>query len=187
MNGKSASILANPHPCGHIVYPYTDEDHVTEAVCLFVSSGLAQDEAVVLVMTRDHCGPIRRRLEREGFNLDALEASGQLACLDAGELLREFMVNGMPDESLFKNAVGPIIDRARASGGEGHPRMVRVFGEMVSLLWGESVMAADRLEAFWNDIIETYSVAVLCTYALSGASGPLPDQLIASHSHTIPA
>jgi hypothetical protein len=25
MNAKGASILVNPHPCGHIVYPYTDE------------------------------------------------------------------------------------------------------------------------------------------------------------------
>lgn len=186
MNGKSASILCNPHPCGHIVYPYTDEAHVTEAVCLFASSGLTQDEAVVLVMTSAHCEPIRKRLEQEGFDLASLEASGQLTCLDAEELLRRFMIDGMPDETLFKNAVGLIINRARASGGNDHPRIVRVFGEMVSLLWGESVAAADRLENLWNDAIETHSVAVLCTYTLDGCSpSAFPEQLLASHSHRL--
>src|SRR6266404_5075562 len=67
MNPTGAEILANPHPCGHIVYPYTDEHQVAEAVCLFASAGLRQSQAVVLVMTADHCKPIRQRLEQEGF------------------------------------------------------------------------------------------------------------------------
>jgi hypothetical protein len=28
MNAHGAAILAHPHPCGHIVYPYTDENTI---------------------------------------------------------------------------------------------------------------------------------------------------------------
>ena len=33
MNANGASILVNPHPCGHIAYPHTDEVLVGQAVC----------------------------------------------------------------------------------------------------------------------------------------------------------
>src|SRR5882757_10872058 len=104
MNEKSAAILTDPRPCSHIVYPYTDERHVTDAVCLFASAGLRRNEAVVLIMADNHCDPIKRRLEAEGFDLTALQNSGQLVCEDAQLLLRRFMVDGMPDPVLFKNA-----------------------------------------------------------------------------------
>src|SRR5260370_26314680 len=110
MDSKGAAILADPHPCGHIVYPYTDETHVAEAVCLFASAGLRKGEAVVLVMTADTCKPIRRRIEQEGFNLKPLERSGQLICEDAGTLLSTFMFAGTIDELVFKTKVGNLIE-----------------------------------------------------------------------------
>ena len=63
MNNSGAAILMNPHPCGHIVYPYDDEAHVADAVSLFASSGLRHDEAVILVSTEAHCSAIRARLD----------------------------------------------------------------------------------------------------------------------------
>jgi len=50
MNPSAAAILNNPQPCGHIVYPYTDETQIAEAVCLFTSAGLRKGEAVLMVM-----------------------------------------------------------------------------------------------------------------------------------------
>jgi hypothetical protein len=40
MNASATAILSNPQPCGHIVYPYTEDSQVAEAVCLFASAGL---------------------------------------------------------------------------------------------------------------------------------------------------
>ena len=40
MSPKSIAILKEPHPCGHIVYPYTDEQHIVDAVAIFAGSGL---------------------------------------------------------------------------------------------------------------------------------------------------
>jgi hypothetical protein len=186
MNSTAASILTDPHPCAHIVYPYTDEAHVTEAVGLFASAGLRRSEAVPLIMTRDHRDAIRRRLERDGFNLTALERTGQLRFIDAEELLSTFIVNGAPDSSLFESGVRKIIDQAKTSSGSRPPRKVRIFGEMVSLLLNASPAAAHSLEELWNQAIKTHSVSLLCTYALGGkAAGAFPQGLLACHSHNL--
>jgi hypothetical protein len=37
MSPKSTDILSNPDARGHIVYPYTDETQVADAVCLFAT------------------------------------------------------------------------------------------------------------------------------------------------------
>src|ERR1700681_5096403 len=61
MNAKGAAILLDPHPCCHIVYPYTDESLVGQAVALFASAGLRDGEGVVLIMSCNHCAPIKIR------------------------------------------------------------------------------------------------------------------------------
>src|SRR5713226_8683000 len=119
MNPKGAAILANPHPCGHIVYPYTDENLVGQAVCLFASAGLRDGEGVVLIMTNAHCEPIRLRLQTEGFNVEAYERSGQLTCVTTDDLLGTFMAGGRLDEEMFKSSIGDLIDRARAAVSNG--------------------------------------------------------------------
>src|SRR5688500_15120271 len=96
MNAQGAAILANPHPCGHIVYPYTDENLVGQAVCLFASAGIRDGEGVILIMTGDHCEPIKLRLRVEGFDVAAYERSGQLTCVATEELLARFMAGGTP-------------------------------------------------------------------------------------------
>ena len=184
MNSKAAAILANPNPCGHIVYPYTMETQVAEAVCLFASAGLSKGEAVVLVMKADHRRPIRHRLEQEGFNLYQLEGSGQLICADAEDLLYTFMFDGIIDELVFKTKVGKLIERAKSSGGTHRP--VRVFGEMVDLIWKSHLQTTQRLEELWNDVIGAYAVPLLCAYSLLGTKpNVLPAPLMACHSHAI--
>jgi len=184
MNSKAAALLSNPNPCGHIVYPYTMETQVAEAVCLFASAGLSKGEAVVLVMKANHCQPIRHRLEQEGFDLKQLEKSGQLICADAEDLLSTFMFDGIIDELVFKSKVGKLIERAKTSGGRQRP--VRVFGEMVDLIWESNLQTTQRLEELWNDVIEAHSVPLLCAYSLLGTkSSVLPATLMACHSHAI--
>ena len=185
MNPSGAELLTNPHPSGHIVYPYTDESHLAEAVSLFASAGLRKGEAVLLIMTAAHCEPIRQRLEADGFNLAALESAGQLVCHDAERLLSTFMFDGIIDEHRFKTRVGGMIETAKA-GGKDSPRPVRVFGEMVDLLWRTNARITQRLEELWNDVIEAHSVPLLCAYSLAGTHPhALPQGLVGCHSHVV--
>src|SRR3979409_836209 len=153
MNTKGAAILADPHPCGHIVYPYTDENLVGQAVCLFASAGIRDGEGVILIMSADHCEPIKLRLQIEGYNVAKYERSGQLTCVTAEALLAKFMVDGTLNEDVFRFTVGELIDRARASVSNGHSGRVRLFGEMVSQLRNTNLMATTRLEELWNEVI----------------------------------
>src|SRR5580658_9059858 len=98
MNAHGAAILVNPHPCGHIVYPYTDEGLVGQAVTLFASAGLRDQEGVILIMTADHCESIKLRLQLEGISIEAYERSGQLICVTAENLLAKFVPDGVLDE-----------------------------------------------------------------------------------------
>jgi hypothetical protein len=186
LNPKSISILSDPAPCSHIVYPYTDEKHIVEAVGLFASAGLQRDEAVVLVATKAHCDAVVRRLKSDSFDIPRLERADQFICADAEDLLSGFMVNGMPDENLFKDAVAGLIGRAKRGNDGSRHRTVRIFGEMVSLLWIGNEAAAARLEVMWNEVIEAHSVSLLCAYSLDrNTPQQLPHSLLAPHSCAI--
>jgi hypothetical protein len=180
------SILTDPHPRNHIVYPYSDEKRAINAIYVFASAGLLKGEAVVLIMADSHCEPICQKLIAGGFNVDGLQTAGLLHCIKAEDLLAKMMLDGLPDERLFKVAVGGIIRLARTNSAEGK---VRMFGEMVNLLFRENnIAAAERMEELWNEMIDACSVALLCTYELDGIERVmLPESLSNYHSHTIGA
>ena len=182
MNSTGIEILSNPQPCAHIVYPYTDDAHLAEAVCTFTSAGLRKVEAVLLVLSDAHYQPVRERLERQGFNLASLETTGHLVCENAKNLLGTFMFDGIIDDHKFKTTIGQMIERSKTASGN---RPVRVFGEMVDLIWKHHPKANDRLEELWNDVIKTHSVPLLCAYSLSGTPSGLPRQILQCHSHAI--
>jgi MEDS: MEthanogen/methylotroph, DcmR Sensory domain len=187
MTPNAISILRDPPRCAHLVFPCTDDRSIVDAITIFASAGLENEEAVVLVATEDHCTRVIARLEGEGFNTRALQRSNQLICAKASDTLSRFMVNGAPDEALFRDAVTEIVTRAKSSGVTGQPRNVRAFGEMVSLLWRVDVAVAARLEELWNNVIEEHQLALLCTYSLDGthSHGALPECLVGAHSHDL--
>jgi len=182
MSFDHRSLLANPHPRRHIVFPYNDEAKAINAVHLFASSGLSKGESVVLIMTDRHSGPVTGRLAAEGLDLEALKLAGRLECINAAEMLQALMPNGKLSKPIFDDTVGGLIGRARASSPVGR---VRLFGAMVTLLLeSNNFQATERLEEMWNEVIEKHSVSLLCTYTLL-ASGyeKLPDSLLKLHNH----
>jgi hypothetical protein len=182
MTPKALAMLTNPS--GHLVYPHTDAAHLAEAVGLFASTGLRQGQAVILIMSASHCKPIRERLQREGFNLHELESTGQIVCASAEELIPTFLFDGVIDEHRFKTIFGALIEKAKSSNGKRRP--VRVFGEMVDLLWQSNPRITQRIEDLWNEVIEAHSVPLLCGYSLAGVKpGAFPEALMACHSHTV--
>jgi len=180
MNATGEALLNHPHPCGHIVFPYTNEAQFIEAVCLFTSAGLRKGDSAVLVLEQHHCGPIRRQLQENGFDMADLESRGQLICEAAEALMATFIFDGIIDEYVFKSGIAGLIKKAKDASSTGQ---VRVFGEMVNLLWLENTDATHRLEELWNDVIKLHSVSLLCAYALGGSRPDmLPASLVACHS-----
>lgn len=121
----------------------------------------------IVVATPDH----RRSFERylaaadAGVDVAAACARGYLA-LDASETMRGFMVADRPDPAGFWQAVSPVLQQAAKAG-----RPVRVFGEMVSLLWDAGLIdAAIEVEAMWNELGAQYPFSLLCAYPAQPAA-----------------
>ena len=95
-------------------------------------------------------------------------------------------MDGVIDEGLFRRIVDRLILKARSSNGKGCSGQVRIFGEMVSLLWNTNLPAATRLEELSNQVIDAHSVSLRCTYPLNGlARDAFPERLLACHSHSV--
>jgi hypothetical protein len=179
-------LIEQPVPRDHFVQVYREERVLVEAVSLYASAALGRAEAVILVATQDHCQAVERCLAADGFDVAALKAWGQLNILDAEEVLSRFMVDGVPDEARFKAVIRDVLGAAR---GTGRFREVRVYGEMVNLLWSQNLPAAQRLEEMWNDVIEEHSISLFCAYCLDACGveeSAFPTDLRALHTHYIP-
>jgi hypothetical protein len=183
VNSSAAAVLCDPRPPAHIVYSYADDNDLADAVALFASAGLSKKEAVILIVTVEHENLIRQRLEQEGFDQLELQRSGQLVFANAENVLTAFLLGGIIDEQQFKTGIGSLIDSVRKGVGT---RSVRVFGEMVDLIWTSNLLATLRLEQLWNEAIESHSVTVLCAYSVGGSKPTsLPEPILACHSHAL--
>jgi hypothetical protein len=178
-------LLAEPLPRDHVVQLYRDDRFLVEAVTLFAGVGIGKGEAILLIATAPQVASIELRLTALGFDVEGLKLWGQLTVFDAERLLSGFMVNGAPDRELFEAVVAQVIAQARAGGR--YPR-VRVYGEMVELLWRDNRAATRRLEELWNEVIETHCISLLCGYSLSSEeeADQFPRELRTLHSHLVP-
>lgn len=181
-------LLGEPLPKEHVVQLYTDERRLVDAVTHFAGTGLLEGDGVVLVGTPPHVEAFSERLKGAGFDLDAARRSEQLWVIDAASLLSRFMSNGRPEKPAFDAIVGEALKKAGAG-----QRRVRVFGEMVDLLWRQNLAAAIHLEDLWNAAIESCPISLLCAYCVAeGRDGDahslrhFPSKLDRAHSQQIP-
>ncbi|MCW2501232.1 MAG: putative two-component sensor histidine kinase protein [Frankiales bacterium] len=143
----------------HVVSFYDHDEALALTVGSFLGAGLAAGEAAIVVATPAHRELFDAALEAAGIDLAFARAAGQYVSLDAAELLAAFLVAGQPDPALFDATVGALV-RQSATG-----RPVRVFGEMVALLWDDgAVTAAMALEQLWNATTRVAPFALLCAY-----------------------
>jgi hypothetical protein len=146
---------------GHSVQFYKDDTFFfTESVAGFIKEGLQANDTVIIVATAHHREELQKVLTPEQM------AHDKLIFADAGELLAKFLVNDWPNDLRFKQVVGGMIAQACQHGS------VRVFGEMVAILWAEGkAQAAIHLEELWNTLIAEQSFVLLCGYPVSKFSG----------------
>jgi hypothetical protein len=170
----------------HAVRFYYDPDGLCQIVADFVAEGLNAGQPAVLVATPAHSARIEAFLKARGFDVAALKRSGDLFVRDATGLLASLMTDGAPNAARFERLVGSLIETAR--GGE-HRRMVRVYGEMVDVLWkAGSRSAATELEVLWNSLASGHAFVLLCAYALDGISQTAHiSEICGHHTHVISA
>jgi len=177
--------LAEPLPKEHLVQLYRDDRVVVEAVSLYAGRGLGKGEGVILVATQAHLEAVEARLRESGFDLGDLKAWGQLLTFDAARLLARFFVDGGIDAERFRTILAGVLTSARR---DGRFRRIRVYGEMVNLIWRVNPLATRQLEELWNEALERHGVSLLCGYCVAAGetSARFPPDLRDLHSHLIP-
>jgi PAS domain S-box-containing protein len=183
MSADAIWVLTERLAGEHIAQLYSSDTALIESLRIFAMHGLSRREAVFLVLTPPHRDLLLQRLAADGFDVGGLQDDGELLVRDAATLLASITRDGMPDEALFATNVGDVIEQARSGG----TRKVRVFGEMVNLLWRSNTPAAIRLEELWNDLIARSELSLFCAYSTSDGHERFPDALRAAHSHIIPS
>lgn len=171
-------------PCDHLLHLYEDDRSFSETLSGFVAGGLLAGEAAVVIATPNRSASLERRLGEYGIDVTALAASDQYIALDAEATLGRFMVDDWPNEARFNEVVGGL--RGRALANRPH---VRMFGEMVALLWAKGSYAATvRLEQLWHKHCHLARFSLMCAYPKSGFQNgtdrPIKD-IHAAHSRSV--
>jgi signal transduction histidine kinase len=149
----------------HRVQFYDSEDFLALTVADFLDEGLRGGQPLVVIATEQHRRSFTKRLELKGHDVGQASESGQLMLLDARHTLEAFMVGQRPDADRFRTVVGTALTSARGLGGG--EAVLRLYGEMVDLLWRDgNTDGALELEQLWNDLAHTFEFSLLCAYAM---------------------
>ena len=170
----SPTEVLNVGPRDHIVFFYTNEAELTQKVGDYLLEAIDMGGAAVIVATLARQLSLGGRLAQAGTDLAAARATGVYAELDAADTIDRFVIGDRADAGSFWSLMTPVIRRVT---GLGQP--VRVFGEMVSLLWDAGmVSAAIEVEAMWNEIGAQFPFSLVCAYPLKSVTdGTLHDPL----------
>jgi anti-sigma regulatory factor (Ser/Thr protein kinase) len=147
--------------CDHVVEFYDSDDDLVAKIGAYVVGGVEAGETAIVVATEAHRCGVEQYVSRE--------KTGMVVFLDAEETLSSFLVDGVPDRAAFDRVVGGLVRSASVGG-----RPVRIFGEMVALLWDRGqVPAAIELETYWNELAQETPFSLFCAYPSAAFSSEI--------------
>lgn len=170
----------------HAVQFYGCDESLFCTVSGFVAEGLIDGQPAVLIATQSHREGILAALEKRHISVDRARRLGDLVVADANEMLDLFLVSGMPNEELFEQHAGGVIEQMLKNRGPN--TVVRAYGEMVDVLWKRGrTDAAMSLEFLWNRLAAKYDFALLCGYSISNFYKRIDQfqQVCSQHSHVL--
>lgn len=157
---RGAPLLFEDH--SHVVGFYEKDAHLVDFVRNFLAPGLLAGDAAIVVATDSHRELLGDAPMAAGIDVRDAARRGQFMVLDAVETLSKFMVDRMPDPARFRTVMGELISRAAEELGD-----VRIYGEMVAVLWDQgNIAAAIALEDLWNDLATSHSFSLYCGYPI---------------------
>jgi anti-sigma regulatory factor (Ser/Thr protein kinase) len=154
------STLPAVGPGEHAVHFYGTDDELAATVGDFLSAGIRAGDGVLVIATPPHWRAFEAALAAAGIDVAAERQAGRLLAEDARELLALFLGSGGLDAERFLSVMSGLVRRAAAGG-----RPVRIYGEMVSVLWdaGHVALAID-MEDRWNGLGARIPFTLLCGY-----------------------
>jgi DNA-binding CsgD family transcriptional regulator/PAS domain-containing protein len=178
------ALLTEETAHSHLVQFYETDEFLVDTASEFIGSSLRDGDAAIVIATPTHRRAFEAALNASGIDLAA--TGDRYLALDAAEMLERLIVDGVPDAASFRDTIGALVEHASANG-----RQVRVFGEMVALLWSAGDLASTiALENLWNDREASHQLAKLCAYPLHAfddeASSEAFEHVCEQHTAVIP-
>jgi MEDS: MEthanogen/methylotroph, DcmR Sensory domain/Histidine kinase-like ATPase domain len=163
----------------HVVQFYERDLDLVTTVSAHLTDALGAGDVAVVVATPAHRRAFLSAMSAAGVDVDTAQSSSTLVVADAAETLAAFLVDGAPDTAAFDQVIGGLVQSA-GSGG----RRVRVYGEMVALLWEDGqVASAIELEELWNKLGDRVPFSLFCAYPAELVSGDDQAEALADVCH----
>ena len=154
----------------HVVQFYDRDEELAETAGDYLAGAIAEGGAAVVVATPGRCAGFEAQLAAGGVDVGAARRDGSLVCLDATRVAPRLTRGGRVDLAAFHTQFRPAI----LAAGEA-PGPVRIYGEVVALLWAaDQVNAALELEGLWNELGREIPFSLFCGY---------PRDLVESSQH----
>lgn len=188
--GKQAGPAGfTSHHASHVVQFYQDPEFLCRTAADFLAEGLQAGQPALVIAGAGNQAAIADYLVNQEIDVEGLMEQGRYVVMNAQELLAGIMEGSMPDAARFDAAVGGVIANCLSIPDSGP---VRVYGEMVDLLWhAGNPRAAVRLEQFWNELGGRHAFSLMCGYRLEGFPGGSETgtftEICALHTRVLPA
>jgi len=154
-------------PRDHIVQFYCDDQELASQAGDYLEDAVRDGAVVVVIATSAHRAVFQTRLAAAGIDVSAVRASGAYLDLDAAETAGQLVGGDRLEAARFGQVIGGLIGQAAAGG-----RPVRVYGEIVALLWDTGLVAAAvELEQAWSQLGRQYDFSLYCAYPAGAVTG----------------
>jgi len=162
-----AAEIVNALPGEHAVVFYGDNE-LASVVGNYLLEAIAGGGCAVIIATPEHRSWVNAWLMQAGVDLGAVASNGSYVVLDARQTMNSIATGDWPDPAAFWTALSPVLAAASRRN-----RPVRVFGEIVALLWDAGLVEpAIELEALWNEIARQYPFSLLCAFPRASVTAP---------------
>lgn len=180
------NITAFVSPLCHEVTLYWDDGKFLDDLTLFIGAALDNGNAAIVAATESHRVQLIPRLQAYGVDIARAIERGRYLALDAADALSTFVVNGMPDPSLFMETFADLILTSARTADAEHQR-VALFGECSQILCVQgNPEAAIQTEKLATRLTRVHNVDILCGYYLgtlqNGTEEHVFQQICAEHS-----
>ena len=144
----------------HVVQFYDHDEELADNAGNYLAGAIAEGGAAIIVATPGHCAGFEAQLAAGGVDVGAARRDGSLVCLDATRVAPGLTRAGRVDLAAFSAKFRPAI----LAAGEA-PGPVRIYGEVVALLWAAGhINAALELEGLWSELGRQIPFSLFCGY-----------------------
>jgi DcmR-like sensory protein len=163
----SATGTDGAGPRDHVVQFYRGDEELAAQVSGYLAGGIEGGGVSIAIATAAHRRAFEDRLAASGVDVAAARAHGDYLAVDAEETLRKFMAGDEPDAAGFDRLACSLIEEPAQRG-----RSVRVYGELVAVLWDAGLMtAAIELEEMWVGLGRRLPFGLWCGYRAEPEAG----------------